>query len=517
MKNFFNSGEYVIPVPIGVPIKLQYNSKGHLESVFVELADESQDVTSDFRDMFLSQHTCPPTISVQGGTTMVYGVLHNSDIFSRPGVIPKCIVSDMTESYRLRPKEFTFYAYWINSFAVKFRGAAPIRQWLTLSKFEMLPGWVVPTDNTKGKFDAMVRKSRFHFNPNRIMMYGVFHDQEFRLEKLDLVQAHCKSIMMVTDDNGYLYGELECDNGNTEPLVFRVPYSQIAAFGIKPNSNMLVQGNNIYWCSTMDSDRYYRIPCPSCGRYIDIPHNGATICSNYHCKSRLYSRYSQFCNTLNLPMLSYDMFQSEIASNNILSLFDIFGIDAHKDQPIQATLTDIIRSLVPLDIVPDSSIIQKFVNRCNNSVDTVMYYLNHLDKISIDLDFMPRQVKGLITWFTDAENILELYTIWNLPNITVDDSIRKFDGPPIFRNKQIALTGTFRHGNYDEVTAIVRSYSGDIVPFNNEIDGLLVGDIKEGINSQWIQTCKSIGIPVMQESEFFNSYDIDEDLANNLV
>lgn len=515
MKNFFNSGEYVIPIPIGVPIKLQYNSKGHLESVFVELEDKSQDVTAELRDVFLSHHTCPPTISVQGGTTWVFGVLYSSDMFLRPGVIPNCIVSDMIDGYRCTPDEFTFYAYWINSFAARFRGAAPIRQWLTLSKFEVLPGWVVPTDNTKDKFDAMVQKSRFHFNPNRIMMYGVFHDQEFRLEKLDLVQTHCKSVTMVTDHNGYLYGEIECDNGTPVSLLLRVPYSRIAAFGVRSNSGILVQGSNICWCSTMNSNRYHRIPCPSCGRYIDIPHDGATLCSDYHCKSRLYSRYSQFCSVLNLPMLPWDMFQS--ASNNISSLFDIFGTDVHKDQKIRASLSDVLRSLVPLDIVPDSTILQKFVNRCNNSVDTVMYYLNHLDKISVDLDLSPGQVRGLVTWFEDPENMLELYTICNLPNVTIDDSIRKFDGPPIFRGKTLALTGTFRHGSYDEVTAIIRSYSGDVASFTDKVDGLLIGDIKEGINSQWIQTCRSAGIPIMQESEFFSTYDINEDLANNLV
>lgn len=518
MKNFFNPGEYVVPIPIGIPIKLQYNSKGHLESVFINSGEKCEDASKGLRDPFLSHHTCPPTISIKQGTTWVYGVLHSFETFARPGQIPTCIIPDIIESYLRHPESFKFYAYTVDSLAIKFKGAAPIRQWLTLAKFDVLPGWVVSANSNKDKFDDMVRRSKYHFDPARIMRYAVFSDGDMHEISVNLAQMHCKSVQMDADYNGYLYGVLICDNGTKNNVSIRLPYTQIANQGVRNNSNVLIENDaTLHWCNTSHTHKHNRITCPYCGRSILLPINGNTICSNYHCKSRLFSRYLHFCNILNLPILEYSEFSTLVQSNELTSMFDIFDLPLYKDQRIDADISLLLKSLVPLDVVSDTSVIDKFVNHCNNSLDTVMYYLNHLDKICIDFDLNPMQIRGLVSWFTDAENVLELYTVSKLSNIHINRVIRKFDGPPIFRNKIISLTGTFRHGTHDEVSAIIRSYAGSVQAFNNNIDCLLVGDIRDGINGQWIQFCTQNNIPVIEEHKFFTMYEIDEDIAHNLV
>ena len=94
---------------------------------------------------------------------------------------------------------------------------------------------------------------------------------------------------------------------------------------------------------------------------------------------------------------------------------------------------------------------------------------------------------------------------------------KKFDGPAIFRNKTILITGKFRHGDFNEVASILQSYSAKVVfDFSESVDCLVVGDLMESTNGQFVRNCKQLNIPVFEESRFFRMYDIDNDLKSNL-
>ena len=93
-----------------------------------------------------------------------------------------------------------------------------------------------------------------------------------------------------------------------------------------------------------------------------------------------------------------------------------------------------------------------------------------------------------------------------------------FDGAPIFRNKTIYITGTFKHGNTADIKAILESYSATVVTdFDNYIQCVLVGDIKDGINGTAILAARELNLPMFTESEFFAKYEIDEDLEKFLL
>ena len=93
-----------------------------------------------------------------------------------------------------------------------------------------------------------------------------------------------------------------------------------------------------------------------------------------------------------------------------------------------------------------------------------------------------------------------------------------FDGAPIFRNKTIFITGTFKHGSLADIKSILESYSATVVTdFDSYIQCVLVGDIKEDIEGQAIIAARELHLPIFSESEFFARYEIDEDLEKFLL
>ena len=91
---------------------------------------------------------------------------------------------------------------------------------------------------------------------------------------------------------------------------------------------------------------------------------------------------------------------------------------------------------------------------------------------------------------------------------------KRFDGAPIFRNKLIYITGDFIHGNIPEISSILQSYSARVTTvFTNLVDCVLVGGTNENVNGKDVVAARNMGIPIMQEVDFFEQYDIDTDLA----
>ena len=124
------------------------------------------------------------------------------------------------------------------------------------------------------------------------------------------------------------------------------------------------------------------------------------------------------------------------------------------------------------------------------------------------------------TWLSIPQNTVELDTVINSDqiDIAVQDRIMSSDGAPIFRNKTIYITGTFRHGTIPEIKAILESYSATVVTdFDNYIQCVLVGDIKDSIEGKAILAARELKLPIFSESEFFAKYEIDEDLEKFLL
>ena len=67
------------------------------------------------------------------------------------------------------------------------------------------------------------------------------------------------------------------------------------------------------------------------------------------------------------------------------------------------------------------------------------------------------------------------------------------------------------------ITAILQSYGAVVVTeFDEFINYVVVGDIKENINGEAILGARALKIPTIDESDFFARYSIDQDLEKYL-
>ena len=174
---------------------------------------------------------------------------------------------------------------------------------------------------------------------------------------------------------------------------------------------------------------------------------------------------------------------------------------------------------IPTSVVPNIEILERFANKCNNSVESVVYYLENPLRIETDLDIMDPIVRRLAKWLEDPYNVSTLTTIF--ARVKISEKLQKFDGAPIFRGNTIAVTGKFKRGDYREIESILMSYAATVVPSiergQDLPDVILVGSLNEGISGELIQKAKLHNIPIVYEDEFFVKYEIDQDLANNLL
>ena len=270
-----------------------------------------------------------------------------------------------------------------------------------------------------------------------------------------------------------------------------------------------------------DSGKSYQVPrnisCPACGKKYLVPMSGPTCCDDPDCTSFLYRKMVQFCNVLKLPDFEYDTFQKMIRDGEVSSILDILNIEPISTFKIKATIPTLLRAIVPMLDVGDSSIFSQISNNCNNSIETVEYYLKNPEKLSTDFHIEGLSFNKFVSWISRIENLHDAVKLLHSPNISVMVVDKKFDGPAIFRNKTILITGKFRHGDFNEVASILQSYSAKVVfDFSESVDCLVVGDLMESTNGQFVRNCKQLNIPVFEESRFFRMYDIDNDLKSNL-
>ena len=177
-----------------------------------------------------------------------------------------------------------------------------------------------------------------------------------------------------------------------------------------------------------------------------------------------------------------------------------------------------MRTLVPIQDVPVDDVISDLVKHCNNNVNTLEYYIDNTSQIQIDFHLTGRFVTNLIQWFSNDKNKELLRSLLDCDHIILKESDKKFEGAPIFRNKTILISGDFVHGSQEDIASILRSYSAKVVyEFDPSIDCILLGDTHENINGVYVRKCRDHNIPVFEEFDFFKKYEIDQDLAENLV
>lgn len=523
VKNFLTAGSFLCLSPVGVRLTLQYDVRGLIQKIHQGWGDDRLDITDRIMPILLAKKIIPNKINIKTGTTWVSGVLYTPKKFSNLGKLPECVYEPILASLDDDKSKFNFFAGSVEAMSTVFRGAAAIRQWLNLNQFNTLPGFVIPVGFTEDQFQSQLN-SIYPFLSPVVSDYIVIDTHGTTYHSLGLSQSKVKSITTCLDDDGYILADISFDTDSSVSS-YTTDYSKLLEYDIRNSSIVIFDSDSNILYSYLSDKRKHKaaesvVVCSSCGKLITIHDKGKSRCGDTHCNSRLFNPTNRFLSKLGLPTITKDQYDTVVKSiGRIYTVPDILDTDMFSDVNIQCSLSRLLQSIVPGTVLRGTENFDLLCNRCNNSVNTLDYYIHNPDKLQHDLNLQDyRQFNLLVAWLKDPENVADIYGLLYNKHIHLVSTERKFDGAPIFRGKTLYLTGRFSHGSISEVSSILRSYSAEILnTFDVELtDGVIVGDLGEDIDGVSIRQAKDSNISVMSESEFFAYYDIDTDLHQNL-
>ena len=511
--NFLTTGDFITIMPIGLVLSFQYDENGRIEKVLNGAHDSGEDVTSELLPVVLDADFVPRTLPIKDGTSWITGVAYASTATHSTGHLPECVQEELFAKFRANPSDFTFYAGMVYSLAAIYRGAVECRKWLNLAHFKLLPGYPVTSTISDEMVVQMMDRADCPFDISELCGYILYHNGEPHIHYLDFYQAELREVNKLVDGFGYVYGDLQYECGG-KIAVNRVEYRYVVNYNLVPNVTIRMYQDDVYFS---DSKTYVdaELTCTTCGKLFTVSARGRTCCTDPHCKSRLYGATNQFLKALGLFEIPFGVYQDYTKKIEDYSVVDILDGASYEDTVVEATPLAVIRALVPLFVVnKESNILDRICNKCNNSVNTIQYYIKHPDRLSIELEI--DDTGTLLSWLADPYNANSIVKALSSPHIRFIEQGKKFEGAPIFRSWKIAITGEFLHGTKKDIEAILTSYSATIVDNIEAARCLIVGSTKEGVEGKKVLDAKNRGIKIFDEMDFFKEYEIDEDLAANL-
>lgn len=513
-KTVCKPSSYVEVIPCGLQLRLQYNKNGIIEKACVGV-DDNDESALDIKAFKQLHSFVPTTIPLSGGTTWVYGVLYTDSIPYTPGNIS----TDLNDAYIemiLNGVQFKFYAGHVHSLASSFNGSLAIRNWLALAKFNVLPGIVVPIDMSEQTLKMMMDTNNFNFNYPYISGYFVYEGLNYKYVPSGLTQCTVKSVTKIVDQSGYIKGEIK-----TDYETLKLMYSEVVSNNIQTATSLLYyKEDSLHILATRKTDNKRRdklpskLTCSVCKKQFNVPSSGPVRCDDEHCLSRQYPEVTNILRVLELPSMSFEDYKKAVKNDEITTSTDVFLLDAYKDLKPEASLSQILRAATPIEVCADSSFFDKLASACNNSVETLLYYMNNPQRLNTELDIASLAGKRFIDWISDAYNALTLSTLLTFVNVRTRKP--SFEGAPIFRGNKFVITGLFKRGNYDKIASILESYAGKVIPDMNEElpSAVIVGSTNEGISGSIIKKARVHNIPILEEDGFFTQYEIDNDIAS---
>lgn len=518
-KTICTPGSTINVVPEGLLAVLKYNSNGQLEAIQLGYDPMNyQCAPKEVVDTVKVNHLAPTNINIFGGTSYVYGVFYSEDDIVTSGNISTCLRETYLQKIITSPKKFKFYASHPTSLAANFKSLLAIRNWLELNGFFRVPSIVAPTEvNDDTMLDILCRR----FNDFRWPLmsgYWIEKDNKMKFIPSNQSQFKIKKVTSVIDSKGIVTGEVKLDSG----VSLSLPWSTIIDFDLDNDTTILLENEKILMSRRHTNKprdiRSREYVCPVCGKKQIIEYNqGAVECDDNNCKSKLFTKISQFIRVLGLPEMTYDEYKKLEASGDVTCITDLFSLPKYKDEIIRCTLPKLLESVVSPIAVPNTDIFQKFADSCSNTLNTLDYYLHSPMDIPTDLNISSAFTPRFVDWLQQPYNILMMDTLLCTPQIQITYSGKRFEGAPIFRGKKICVTGEFLHGSLTEIISILKSYDAEVTTvFSDSIHCVIIGAKHSDIDGGIVQAARQIGAPVFEESEFFAKYEIDADLNENL-
>lgn len=517
VRNLLQAGDHVTIVPTGIRITLQYGPNGQVEKVYTGFKESARVLHEDLLIPLLTSKEIPSHIAVKNGTTFIYGCLYTSEITECEGKLDSDVETEYIKNYLNNTSLFHFFAGHMHSLALSINSPVTVQRWLKTAGFETLPQYLVPASLNENNFYSMIQLDKYPFLFPWISGYIRFRNNEYGFISTNMSQIVVKEINRLVSAEGYIQAEIK-SNGSESVIV---PYSDVVNKNIYKDSFVLLNEDNqvsaVYNPQGSNIEPYARtVTCQYCGKVIDVPSIGTNFtCSNEHCVSVMYGKASRMLSKFNLAIPDADSFKEYAEGfSNIVTLPDVLDMDEYKDTLVEVSLPSVLDAVVPSTIVTRYSDWTVFCNSCNNSIASVEYYIQNPGRIFSDLKLDPSIYKKLSDWLEDNDNQVEVIGILEHPRISVVTTGKKFDGAPIFRGKSIYLTGKFNHGSFEDVKAILTSYSAQVYEkFNTGVDCVIVGGLHENVSGHDLQRAKMMDIPIFEEDEFFTKYGIDEDIA----
>lgn len=517
-RNFLENGEYVSVVPVGILVTIQYDPNGRIERIIKGTDESGQDLGNEFLKPIVDNGLVPTLLLARGGRTWINGVLYTRvySYLTENGVLPESIYEKLKKDFLKNPKSFTFVSYCAKSLAVMFRGSLAVRQWLTASGFNTVPGMPLSQDvliesNFVNRLEKYLGDMNC-FDFPLISGYCVFHNGQPNYYPNEMRIEVVKKTEMTTDAHGNMYMEINGD--------LTVDYNDaINLYDVKKGVSLLVDHDNEVvhsyknGLSTVEI-RHNPIKCPVCGNVFYLPTGSMTKCSDLHCNSRLFIATNQLLSAYGLPNVTYAAYlETTKEIGNSYSVPDILKRMEY-NFGITINLPTLLYGIIPRNIVADYQSLVILCNRCHNSIDNVLYKFSNLGILEKDEDIP--EVYRLVAWLKDPRNLNDIQKLVENPNITIGNNIQKFDVDPLFRNLKICITGDFTHGSDLDIKNIFTSYAGEIVDVNKS-NVVVVGGTQTNIDGQIIKTARDRGITIIDEYSFFDRYRIDDDLLRTQI
>jgi hypothetical protein len=505
-------GDFVMPLPVGLQLTIEYNTEGSIAKVYTGYKDRT-DITKDIIGILIAKKTVPAKIHITGCDTWVFGVLYTSETISKTADIPDGIKDDLLSFYLSNPLRFNFFAASVECSNGSILGSIAIRRALAMQQFKILPGWDLLSNFNDKLLSLWMQEGKYTFKPVVTDLVALGRDSGLKYTHLGARQIKVDTIVNVVDDNGFLKSYIAYRDALE---TISINYADRVHFNIEKGTTVYFNRNQeILFSDTMTSAKQPApIKCKKCGKLIEIPARGTARCENVHCISRLVPVVQAFVGCLGLPKYDNVTVKSWVDKQAITCISDIFLLDEYKDCKLEVSIASLLRAMIPYDIIARDDVLMLFTTACMENPKTVEYYMLNPEQIPTDLRIQHMDLQALIDWFLDDCNVSDMSTLLTLPQITIADRNKKFDGAPIFRDKIIFITGTFLHGSLGYVASILQSYSAKVTTaMSNNVDLVLVGGTHENIDGRAITTARQLHIPISEELDFFAAYDIDTDIA----
>ena len=173
----FTPGNYVTVVPVGIPVTLQYNVKGILQTAYLGYSIDKEEMRNGLFKHLYESKCVPVKVPTSNGTTIVEGVLYTSKLFPSNTSYEDVGKTLLCTYFLDHPEAFNFFAGHVYSTGLAFNGSASCRKWLSLAKFKLLPGFLVPGNPTKESIESCINGVNQYPFIYPLIMYFIIYDK----------------------------------------------------------------------------------------------------------------------------------------------------------------------------------------------------------------------------------------------------------------------------------------------------------------------------------------------------